>query len=103
GERKAELAAERKPEPEPGAAVAEDAAQVVLVAQATDGVDDPQGPYGEHPGQQELHPRPAGARPPRPTGEQPAAGEGEVAHERVAEGDEKRDVADPQLLAAQGG
>lgn len=97
----AELAPERQAEPEPRALVGEHLAEVEVVAEAADRVQDPQRPDREHPRQQQLLPRAGGAGAPRPRGQEPPAGEGEVGHERVAQRHHEGDVADEQLVAPQ--
>ena len=82
GEGEADLAAERKAEPEAGPAVPEDPPQVELVAQATHRVDDPEGPHGEDPRQHELHPPAPGARVPGTRRQEATVGRAHV-HLRV--------------------
>ena len=63
---KPDLRAERQTEPEARALVAEELAQVEVVTESTDRVEDPDRPHGEHPGDGELVPRLGGTGPERP-------------------------------------
>src|SRR4051794_33245374 len=100
-ERETELATEWESEPETRTSVVEHRPQEPAVTQPRDRVEDPHRPDHQDDTEQVFVPPGAGTRPPRTAGHQAPGGEGEVAHERVAQRHHQRHVADEDLLATQ--